>query len=676
MNFRPFLAAIAIVAMATSAIAWKPKTHIYLADLALRSVDSAGYIKIFRVNRRAGTVLDCVGSYRVDPALFAAIKSNRKIFNAGVLGPDAFPDILTGQMIIHPENSWDTGSNAWLEQLWNAAQRAGPEEKAFAAGFLFHAAGDMFGHTYINHFAGGPFVAGNNALRHIIIEGYMGKLTPRIVDYDFDIDDTIRNFIYNNMINGALGTDLHDRLLVVAPGNPLASLSVPLVFSRLKNYLVQELAELRMPRANNDLLSGAKRAYIEHWIADVDSGLREWPYFSKRMAALLVYNTDESMSTATMISEVERNCNDYVNRHLLSMAGAPDFVGLARGQIQTTIDSLTEPIHEAISQIKASLRDALLQAVFHMTLAQIADYLNRPENYFDRVMGSAAAPPSAATITMQEFNDNELHRSGDGQWILPSFAPAYNTVLMTQLILLQKSEVERLITDLQREKPFDPNKPGNVRDIIDFGRQILARENMPEANAMLGFNFMLDNSMEWRVHRYPRQLVMVRAGVYDKLFLAEKGEDRPIDPRPRPVSTTRRVTVSITHVMAIDNVDPEPFDGRADFYARIHIGDRFLAFDTIQNANDIRPSWFLTQRVVGEEVPVQIELFDEDTGLAAPDDPCDINPAPNQRALHLFYNLKTGLVSGDAAGRGGQFITVRGAGDSDRCELTFRIDRS
>ncbi|HEX4935946.1 MAG TPA: hypothetical protein VFV33_22355, partial [Gemmatimonadaceae bacterium] len=166
--------------------AWKPFTHNYSGDLARNDVLDDGMVTI---DGRA---------YQVRPEVFAALRDWPQYYDAGVIGPDGFPDLTYGQAVIHPV---DTGE--WLrhlhEQAWLAQSDASytDAEKsqilAFTFGFLTHAAGDMWAHTLINDFADpshtiGVFPAVSEILtsvekaaiaaRHLIAEGYVGDATP------------------------------------------------------------------------------------------------------------------------------------------------------------------------------------------------------------------------------------------------------------------------------------------------------------------------------------------------------------------------------------------------------------------------------------------------------------------------------------------------------------------
>ena len=162
-----------------SATAFKPYTHgktgaAVLDDLADGNVTIAGQ------------------EYPVNQAVVDALTNWPAFYNAGVIGPDGFPDLTFGQGVIHPE---DTGlwlrhvfSSAWAAQSdssYDATQKS--QILAFGYGYLMHAAGDTWAHTLVNDFARGTFPGVGEiltnaqqaaiAIRHIIVEGYIGDAT-------------------------------------------------------------------------------------------------------------------------------------------------------------------------------------------------------------------------------------------------------------------------------------------------------------------------------------------------------------------------------------------------------------------------------------------------------------------------------------------------------------------
>ncbi|MEO5619162.1 MAG: hypothetical protein ABIS67_15435 [Candidatus Eisenbacteria bacterium] len=182
-----FLLAVASLWIAPRAgHAWNPNTHNYSGSLARAdAVDN----ELLRINGR---------DYPVRPEVVAALRDWPAHYDAGVVGPDGFPDIMYGQVVIHT-----TGTGQWLGHIlgraW-AAQSDGSysaEEKsqilAFSYGYLTHAAGDMWAHTMVNDFSDpsgtiGVFPGYGDiltsldkaaiAVRHLILERYMADATP------------------------------------------------------------------------------------------------------------------------------------------------------------------------------------------------------------------------------------------------------------------------------------------------------------------------------------------------------------------------------------------------------------------------------------------------------------------------------------------------------------------
>jgi hypothetical protein len=176
-----------MVASDRSAHAWKPYTHNTTALEAYRdAVDD-------------GTVTLLGRTYSLSPALLTALRNWPQFYNAGVIGPDGFPDLTYGQSVIHPGSNVEFAprTGAWLGHIFNSAMAAqtgglSATEKeqilAWSFGFLTHGAGDMWGHTFVNDFARGVFPGVGEiltdvnkaaiALRHIAAEGYVGDATP------------------------------------------------------------------------------------------------------------------------------------------------------------------------------------------------------------------------------------------------------------------------------------------------------------------------------------------------------------------------------------------------------------------------------------------------------------------------------------------------------------------
>ena len=521
-----------------SAFAWKPNTHAYLADQARMDAVNDGKVTIWRVDYQTGEILDQIGEYEVDPVTLNALRQFPSQYLAGVIGPDAYPDILTGQQTIHPNNG-DVGgtvTNDWLEYLWRKSEVAPYNTlpiRSFVIGYLTHAAGDMYGHTFVNNFTGGEFELGENALKHIVLEGYVGKRTPEPSSYNIRIDG-VREFIYREMVDARPDEELYENLLKGGG----SEYSVPRIYSRLRAELQRDIDDydntinnfnrridekkraardcdpldfscsavaLRAQAAAIELekqgfiaANGWKRAYKVEWRRDIDDGLREWPIFSHELAKAMTFNA----------SGVDRNrvntlVGDYVEDHLISMSGAPD-LSIDFISVIEDIFSTIPFIDEQIKRMKRDFLNYLLEEATGWTLEEIERYLSNPERYFDEVMGRGAGQ----STNLESFNRNVLRISdrgfdpdfnGQGKpetFNYQNLPAAYNTVTMSKLILMKPSEVDRLLSDLN------------------------SSERLAKPNSMLGFIETLDGENEWL-----KGMVFAKdCQAYKQIFLEQIGE--------------------------------------------------------------------------------------------------------------------------------------------------------
>jgi len=510
---------VAAVLLPSVATAWKPTSHAYFADIAARDALDDGYVEIPIL----GTAE--VRRYRVDDQTLEALRIGRAQYRAGVLGPDAYPDILTGQQVIHPEGHESGvagGSNAWLEHIW-ASFGDDPRQRAFRLGFLTHAAGDMYGHTFINHFSGAPFTLTppDNAVRHIVLEGYIDKRLPAAAMTGDFFDASIAGIdsrIYEAMVDARPRSRL-DALL--PNGASSTKLSVPRIFSTLRATLDAEIRAYYDHKADLQrradacapldwscsraallaelgayvLVYALPTTYKEYWRNDIDEGLRLWPLVSHEVALALFFNPARGADT----ERADRVLTDYATRHILAMAGAPNFVGMTAAAIGAIIEAITPDfLLVPIRQLKAELLDTLLKGATGMTKAQLKAYLTRPDQYFDQVMTTG----NGEHVTLARFNHEYLRITDNGfnnpsesfdYRVLPA---SYNTVVASKLVLLPPSEINRLIRDL-----------GGVR-------------TLERPNVMLGFAQTLDGSLQWR----SGMVLAAECGVYGRVFKPMPGD--------------------------------------------------------------------------------------------------------------------------------------------------------
>jgi len=557
---------LGILANAPPALAWKPTTHVYLGQQALKDALDDGKVSIYRVDYKNGKVLSKIGDYPVDSNILSALKANPSQYRAGILGPDAYPDILTGQNVIHPDpaiTDITSGSNAWLTYLWTLTApikifgktiQPNPAHKAFVVGYLTHAAGDMYGHTFINNFSGAPFDITQpngveNAIKHILVEGYIDKrLDKRELDSSnfFNVSIAgVENFIYEKMVDAKPGTPLDTYLLKKGGGG--TQFSVPRIYSTLRARLETDINAYYAKKAEFDrrydekikaanacklldfscsatvlraqalAIQAEKAAYVtanglivtykEYWRADIDSGLKAWPQVSHEVAKALFFNPDRKAK----VDDAERILKNYVTNHLISMSGAPDAVGqfaALAGKISDIIaqvipDFLVAPIR----QLKNDIYNAIIKSATGMTKDELKKYLENPETYFDKVFTTG----SGEKVNLQTFNKKYLQINDTGytnpneSFDYQKFPAAYNTVTMSKLILLNKDGVDKLLADLG------------------------STDKLNEPNIMLGFIPSLDGSNQWfggtgQLAPKQRMILAKSCSTYKQVFMQQAGE--------------------------------------------------------------------------------------------------------------------------------------------------------
>lgn len=241
----------------------KSKTHIYMANMILKEIKETGcvYLKDY-------------GSFRVPKDISSAIINNPKAFRAGAVGPDFFPDMIVGQTIIHPFNS-----GKWLDRMETellSMSRSDPEwEKAYAfyLGFHMHYAGDMFGHDYVNNWAGGSFPditdavtdpeKARNIVRHILIETYMDEKVPANEDLSLSapIDFVFRCFASED-----------------------AAKLYPESKTNVLKYMIELKAKIHKKTQDKTIRALDLVNYFPSWEKDIDSAIIEWLKLWERIA--------------------------------------------------------------------------------------------------------------------------------------------------------------------------------------------------------------------------------------------------------------------------------------------------------------------------------------------------------------------------------------------------------
>jgi len=208
MKIGYILSALLFVAMPSHAL--KIDAHIWVGQQVINDLTPDGKLS-FNID---GKIVEIAPPNDV----VNAILGNPSAFLMGNIGPDAAPDVVVGQSIIHPGLKDENGNNIgwqtdkWLEHLLNN-QDINSVGKAYTYGFLGHASADVFAHTYVNQYAGDTFDLFDESLveqRHFVLEGYISKHLPPLTNssglnigepwQQISLDDTYAEFIRDVLV--------------------------------------------------------------------------------------------------------------------------------------------------------------------------------------------------------------------------------------------------------------------------------------------------------------------------------------------------------------------------------------------------------------------------------------------------------------------------------------------
>ncbi len=391
--------------------AWKPKTHIYIAN-------------VIRADAQDGKVwIPPFGEFSISPGAQMAVNAASN-FRAGAVGPDGFPDMWTGQAYIHPN------TDPWLRHLWNSAERDNYADAwGFTYGYLVHCAGDVFAHDWVNYYAGRAFpsmseVASDPTLLGVIARHLAIETT---LDRRVSVSDPTISIPYNFVLNR----------MVLDPGAQQAGM----------NPLIQRYASLYWEKyaSRNDTVPVLDiPTYNAEWFRDLGADLSYW-VIANETAMKQAVEQDQGM-----VGALTSNLGEWAFLYILDMEGAPSgttAVASAIIGLSSAIKSALEAIglSALIDNIRDTFVDWMLQTTMGMNAQQFNDYLYGeanatlfPNNLNEILNEIGTIPPES-----QWVHDNTDHARFQ-QFITGINGALYNSVIMGKIALLWPSEVDRL----------------------------------------------------------------------------------------------------------------------------------------------------------------------------------------------------------------------------------------
>ena len=217
------LIGLSLLGFSVSTEAFKLETHMWVGQEVINDLEDDGRLRFDLGKERKfpfGPETDKIIEIEVPLDVKEAILSNKSTYLMGTIGPDAVPDMLAGQMVVHPGGIEDGSKNGslwyssqWLEYLLRKTADS-DKNKAFAYGYLTHAATDVFSHTYIDQYSGEVFSFENDTIvseyRHIKLEQFIADRTPPLKDYEGNL---LGDYASNVLIDDEYGEFVRDTLI-------------------------------------------------------------------------------------------------------------------------------------------------------------------------------------------------------------------------------------------------------------------------------------------------------------------------------------------------------------------------------------------------------------------------------------------------------------------------------
>ncbi len=353
---------------------------------------------------------------------------------------------------------------------------------AFAAGWVVHYAGDAFGHTWVNSYAGGEWDWGSMGIvtRHVVLEGYVNSKIPHDGD---GTDDMSLDMQSGFMVDATL--------LSEDTYGPLASAGHmrALIDDHSAFRAMERKCEKRQDQWWNPVgwAIGAVEDWLEHYRKESERAMSEWL----------------ETSTAVMRCMAEGNIQDITGEYTEWAIEYPFRLCPAiPKQIVDVISWLGHEISWLMSPV-SKLQDEVVGYVYDALLASTVEALTNAE----ALMGEVYSGEERSRA-----DDDMGLEGGEGPLVPDKFDALRDTVALGKLVLLDNQGLNQ------------------VGEALGVGG--LAREN--HDNILWDCVNSLDASNQ--LSRYPPCRLLetdeLRQQAFERLFVSDPGSEAPsrIDP--------------------------------------------------------------------------------------------------------------------------------------------------
>lgn len=457
------LAFILVFMTASPVYAWKPKTHVLSANLLLEEIEA----------NNGHVIFPYFGKIKVPDEYLTALRAYPDYFRAGSIGPDGFPDIYVGQVFAHPKTKLTAGD--WIKYLIDQVKKmpAGSEERrqvlAFALGYAVHASGDLFGHSFVNLWAGGAWPDIDDVenisesdmkiiIRHNVVEEYIDKKIPaKFATEAYNKIAAPKQFIYNHFVTNGKAANYDNVSIDALNISPFYARTgeIPKHFQMF--YDIRN--ELKNGIATRESYNPV-RIYQEYWLEDIDEGMRAWIDTSEKIAQDLV-------SPSGGFSKAKDHLTEWSIHHYLSMVGFPDAVGGIIGGISDLSDMIEEIVpdylSELIQEMKNNFYDVIFLWSFGMRYTQLVDMMENPEKLLNDTRFFPTGSEAKLSSSLTNFSSATTAAAH-------AFHPFKNSLLMAKLNLIGEEGMREILRLADMEYlGVDPYPPVCFIKSLDVG---------------------------------------------------------------------------------------------------------------------------------------------------------------------------------------------------------------